>query len=105
MLWYRWHRNTITDGDGWHLGTRRVAPGRKAGNDGGTTVALPAREGFHSALTPNKSVARMRFRKAFHDNFFRRSATVVLSTTGKKQKWQIRYLVQGSTIARLWLSS
>src|SRR5437588_7435837 len=43
MLRYRWHRNTITDGDRSHTVVRRVEPGSKAGNDGGadsTTVAL-----------------------------------------------------------------
>ena len=43
MLRYRWHRNTITDGDRSHTVVRRVAPGSKAGNDGGadsTTEAI-----------------------------------------------------------------
>ena len=57
---------------------------KQGGNDlattwertGNTPVALPARDGFQSASTPSKSVARMRLRKAFHDHFLRRSAPV-----------------------------
>src|SRR5947208_3694791 len=33
-----------------------------------TPVALPARDGFNSALIPNKSFARMRLRKAFPED-------------------------------------
>ena len=50
--------------------------GKTLGSGEDTTGALPARDGFNSALAPNKSVARMRLRKAFHDHFLRRSVPV-----------------------------
>jgi hypothetical protein len=69
-----------------------------------TTGALPARDGFHSALTPSKSVARMRLGKAFHDNFLRRSATVVVILLAAFSRPLSRYLplLDRPPVLRLW---
>jgi hypothetical protein len=53
------------NGDGKQLDRRGEQGSRRTGTSWDTPDALPARDGFNRALTPNKRGARMRLGKAF----------------------------------------